>query len=724
MRKLIILRGAPASGKSTFIKEHNLEDYTLSADKIRLMFNSPEMNIDCREEIPQFNNQKTWNLLYSILEDRMKVGELTIIDAVHARTDESFPIYKKLAEKYRYRLYVLDFTDVPKEEVYKRNSSREDYKVVPEYVIDRTYKLFIKEKISSSFKIVKREDFDEIINTKPKNMDKYEHIHILGDIHGCCTALKNYFKEHPFNEQDAYIFLGDYFDRGLENFETFKYISEISQNENVTLLIGNHEDKLYKYAYDDEYRLDFGINKTIEEFEQNGLEKSEIRGFIKKLAQISYITFGKNTYLLNHGGIPYIPARPLDFYSTNSFIYGIGEYICNIDEIYDNFMKNRENKIIQIHGHRNYHKIKFDEYMYSLNLDGNIEHGNYLRVLTLNKNGNYEYTEIKNDIFDPDLKEKTSVYGLIQSFRDNKYIFEKDLGNNISSFNFSKNAFYNKVWNSLTTTSRGLFIDTKENKIVARSYNKFFNIGERKETTTVELESSLNFPVNFYLKYNGFLGILSVKNDELFFASKSTNEGSAVETFKKVFYSKYDQRKIEALKNKLSENNLTALFEVIDPIEDPHIIEYDEPKIVLLDMVYNKVEYEKISYEELKAFSKDTSIEIKELVYSVNNTQEFKDTYDLITSEDYKLKNTFVEGFVIEDFVGFMVKIKTDYYNKWKHMRTLMETVLTNKDFKIKCKSELEKSFIEYLKNKYENKDYDLENINIIEERKEFYKER
>ena len=34
MRNLFILRGAPASGKSTWIKENNLEPYTLSTDQI------------------------------------------------------------------------------------------------------------------------------------------------------------------------------------------------------------------------------------------------------------------------------------------------------------------------------------------------------------------------------------------------------------------------------------------------------------------------------------------------------------------------------------------------------------------------------------------------------------------------------------------------------------------------------------------------------------------
>ncbi len=52
MRKLVILRGAMGCGKSSFIKEHNLERFTLNSDQIRLMFNSPQMNVYYSEEIP------------------------------------------------------------------------------------------------------------------------------------------------------------------------------------------------------------------------------------------------------------------------------------------------------------------------------------------------------------------------------------------------------------------------------------------------------------------------------------------------------------------------------------------------------------------------------------------------------------------------------------------------------------------------------------------------
>ena len=69
-------------------------------------------------------NKKVWNLLFQILEDRMRKGELTFIDAMHIYS-EDLSIYKKLSEKYRYRLYIIDFTDIKYEELLNRNKQRE-----------------------------------------------------------------------------------------------------------------------------------------------------------------------------------------------------------------------------------------------------------------------------------------------------------------------------------------------------------------------------------------------------------------------------------------------------------------------------------------------------------------------------------------------------------------------------------------------------------------------
>jgi predicted kinase len=74
MRILTLFRGAPASGKSTFIKNNNLEQYSLCADNIRLLLQSPIMTTDGGYGVSQKNDKKVWELLFDILEQRMIRG--------------------------------------------------------------------------------------------------------------------------------------------------------------------------------------------------------------------------------------------------------------------------------------------------------------------------------------------------------------------------------------------------------------------------------------------------------------------------------------------------------------------------------------------------------------------------------------------------------------------------------------------------------------------------
>lgn len=720
MRKLFILRGAMASGKSTFIKDNNLEDFTLNADKIRLLFNSPEMTTNYSEMIPQFNNKKVWNLLFQILEERMSKGELTLIDAMNIYA-EDLSIYKKLAEKYRYRLYIIDFTNISYEELLKRNNQRDVKKWVPEESIKRVYKALQKEKIPKAFIVIKPKEFNKIIKSSPRNVNSYNKVHIFGDIHGCYNPLKEYFNDNDIKEDELYIFTGDYFDRGLENIEVYQFIKNNIEKNNFIFLTGNHEHRLYKYACDEEYKLDYDLKKTIEEIDGK-ISKSEIRGLVKGLSQIANIEFCGKHYIITHGGIPYFPEKSLDFYSTNSFIYGIDKYDIDIDKVYNEFMIKQKEKTYQVHGHRNYYGIEYNKYDYSYNLDGNIENGGYLRVLVLNNDGTEDYKMIKNDNYDPKLVEKENTYTLIDNLRKNKYIFEKELGENISSFNFSKEAFYNKVWNNMTTQARGLFIDTKNYLVVARSYNKFFNLDEREETKYDNLKNKLNYPAQFYLKYNGFLGILSLHNNELLFGTKSQLSGDFSDYFKSIFYNIMTEKQIEAIKNRLAKNESSMIFEVVDSINDKHIIEYEKDRLILLDEIYNSINYSKIDYNNLKDFAYQNKLEIKELVYTVNNSEEFEKIFCEIKKEEYTYNGQYIEGFVIEDSSGFMFKYKTEYYKKWKLLRSKMEKAIKNNDYKTKDNDELDTKFIKYLESKYKDNNIDITTINIIDERKEFEK--
>ena len=716
MRKLFILRGVMGSGKSTFLKDNNLDDYTLSADKIRILFNSPEMTCTYGEKIPQFNNTKVWNLLYQILEERMIKGELTFIDAMHVYKYD-LTEYKKLADKYRYRLYVIDFTDISLEELLERNKNRDMEKRVLEEVIKKLYRTIKKEKLSNAYKIIKPTEFKEVISELPRKCDMYEKVHIFGDIHGCYSPLREYFEKNPIQDDELYIFTGDYFDRGLENLKVFEFMKNNIGKKNFTFLVGNHEDRLYKYACDDEYKLDYDIKTTIDELENN-IKKSELRGIIKALNQISIIEYRGKVYMINHGGIPYYPDKSIEFYSTNSFIYGIDRYEVDIDKIYDAYMREKDNKIYQVHGHRNYHNIACNQYEYSYNLDGHIENGGNLRVLTLNSDGTVTIDEVKNNNYDPKLQEKQKIYDLIESLRNNEYILERELGNDISSFNFSRKAFNNRVWNYMTTRARGLFIDTKNYLAVARSYNKFFNMDERDETRYEVLKDKLKYPARFYLKYNGFLGILSVNNGEFIFATKSQVSGEFSDYFKNIFYEKYNEEQIEAIKERLINNNSSMVFEVIDFVNDKHIIEYDDNNVVLLDEIYNNVEYSKETYESLREFADSNNIRIKELAYVVNDEKEFEDLFKTIKAPEYKYNDRYIEGFVVEDSKGFMFKYKTEYYKRWKILRSRMEYAIKNNNFKPKEASD--EGFMKFLEDKYKDKNIDVDSVNIVTERADY----
>ena len=141
MRVLLLMRGAPGVGKSTYIHDNGLENYVLSADNIRMMYQSPVLQVDGKECVAPTNEKAVWTTLFELLEARMMRGEFVVIDATNSKTQE-MNRYKDLAQTYRYRIYCIDMTDVPIEECKRRNSLRPEYKQVPDAAIEKMYSRF------------------------------------------------------------------------------------------------------------------------------------------------------------------------------------------------------------------------------------------------------------------------------------------------------------------------------------------------------------------------------------------------------------------------------------------------------------------------------------------------------------------------------------------------------------------------------------------------------
>ena len=250
MRTLWILRGAPASGKSSWIKDHCLQNYTLSSDDLRLLVQSPATTLDGKPTITSKNDTQVWKLLYNLLEDKMRRGEFVIVDATHY-TNKSMYKYKDLISKYRYRAYYIDFSEgLSLEEHLERNRKREYLKQVPDEVIIKMYnQLQNQEPPSSTFKKLTPEEagyMASIYNNEYNNLkidltNDYDDIVVFGDIHGCYNPIKDYFDKHSYNEKTCYYSLGDLLDRGLQNKEVLEWVCDMLTRKNFFVIEGNHE---------------------------------------------------------------------------------------------------------------------------------------------------------------------------------------------------------------------------------------------------------------------------------------------------------------------------------------------------------------------------------------------------------------------------------------------------------------------------------------------------
>ena len=833
MRILVLMRGIPASGKSTWIANMGLSEYTLSADSLRLMASSPVLlpksknAIDLESTefaksqtldslaligINQQNDKQVWKLLFTLLEMRLKQGDFTIIDATHTSI-KALRAYETLANAYRYRLIVVDFSHIPLEVALQRNAYR-GYKSVPVDILESMYKTLQDSlTLPSRYLVLKADEIaplqdktcQSMLHFNPINLNTYTQIHHIGDIHGCFETFLNYLiytHSSPYSLQDAlhileqsqfapqicasflnpqnyYIFLGDYIDRGVQNAQVVRFLLGIMDLPNVCLLEGNHERWLYKWG-----KEELGANEfstfTLKNLEQGGISSKDTHRLYSKLRQCAYYTFDEKIILCTHGGLPTLPNNLL-LVATKQLIYGSGGYE-DMQECAKSFALSTASNTYQVFGHRNREKHPMRVYERNFALEGGVEFGGALRIAVLTKTplpyryatkaqnsklmaqsplmGVIRHTDNFTQIYMQNkhgsqelnaLHQSRSIFALLQKLRASVLIKEREFGE-LSSFNFTKEAFFSKQWNSLTCKARGLFIDTYNFRICARSYDKFFNYKEREETCDEAFKEKLTYPLNVFVKENGFLGIVSAKNandslkleSKLFITSKSDPTSPFAHIMRNLIAEslrKTAQDSIQEVESELYEElktrNLSLIFEVIHPQNDPHIIAYEKPQVILLDAIYNTPDYAKLPFAELCALGNKFGFICKEhkiTLHCWEEVSEFLHCENALESNSLfaqgKRKNGFIEGYVLEDSAGFMFKYKGAYYRAWKDLREIVEQCARTRALpKSKGKKwqgdsayyELEEKFIQWLCQYIEQNGFEsLESNSLIALREAF----
>ena len=563
-----------------------------------------------------------------------------------------------------------------------------------------------------------------------------------------------------------------------EEYSTKRYIEEVQEfykdRFDLSLDITNVLEKNYSVQSNRKQNpirsLEF-IKRTYPQIKD--INKTEIRRFCDRLAQMSYFKFNGQEYLVTHGGVPCMPTMKTQ---TIELIKGVGKYE-NHDKIDKQFVKNTAGYVYQIHGHRNIMRLplKHLNSCYYSNLEGQVEFGGCLRILEISKqnlvtvnvpvdmkmedvkslsnsvekqlqDGNtfittpnnvnlgvthqnhYDFIEIKNEVYDvPEVKEEEekSDVELLKEMYDSKWVQVKNLKDNVISFNFTRDAFEKDKWNTITTKARGLFVDKTDGHIVGRSFDKFFNYHQHETTEPAYMKEHIKWPLIGYRKENGFLGIVSKDQNGVHFFTKSSDEGDYVNWFIGVLCDNYDityynkrytdiynqslieqdlpakgsqLEVLEQMKNHLRctlapllEEGYSYVFECIDKDNDPHIIKYEDNKIVLLEVFKNQLKEEHLSWFELGEVEKKLGIPLKFKELEFNNWEEFEEWKDKfrqgITQWDCKH-----EGYVFEDQNGYRVKFKSSFYNFWKQMRALKDVLAggrTNKKI-YKTKEEIQ----------------------------------
>lgn len=151
MKKLILLQGASGTGKSSWVREHHMQCYTISADEIRqhlgLAVHTRRGNMPIIK-IKNHDDSITWDIFNKIINYRITQTDLTIVDNTNTSAIALDQMHD-LAKKYNCHVYLLDFmlqfesanhkfdnatVQRARDILLKRNSKRIMYPV-PKYVL-------------------------------------------------------------------------------------------------------------------------------------------------------------------------------------------------------------------------------------------------------------------------------------------------------------------------------------------------------------------------------------------------------------------------------------------------------------------------------------------------------------------------------------------------------------------------------------------------------------
>lgn len=282
---------------------------------------------------------------------------------------------------------------------------------------------------------------------------------------------------------------------------------------------------------------------------------------------------------------------------------------------------------------------------------------------------------------------------LLNEMASNELVRVKESGiPGVVACNFTRKAFYKGAWDEQTVRARGLFLDKNTGEVVARGYDKFFNVGQSGAPATIrdlateaarEAQDNEHYNVVLRKKHNGFLAIVAAVNGNLVVLSKSGVTAYSREA-ERILREQIGDAGCERLRRVLADNNLSATFECISK-NDPHMVYYTRDEMIFLDFIYNAPDYDPMPLDA--AFTVIRTVdplmpvaESKTLAYWWM-WENATDLAGIITRMAEKASHERSEGYVISYGGGRMAKIKSRWYTRAKWLRPMVQNVILRGDY-------------------------------------------
>ncbi len=311
---LVLLVGASSSGKSTFAKKYFLPTEILSSDYCRALVSDDENNLAATDE--------AFEVLHYIAARRLKLGKLTVIDALNLRKEDRSKLVQLAKDNYALAAAIV--LETPIKKLFDRHEERTD-RNFSKHILEKQYDDFKR-----SMKTIEREGFSYTYFLNPEEEIKIHRqklwnnkneergaFDIIGDIHGCFDELMELFSKLDYKiernadghfeiqnpENRRAIFLGDLIDRGNKSPDVLRLVMDMVKAQKAFCICGNHDEKLYKFLNGKNVNLNHGLDKTIKQLESTSKEfKTEVKEFLKGL--IAHYVLDDGKLVVAHGGLP------------------------------------------------------------------------------------------------------------------------------------------------------------------------------------------------------------------------------------------------------------------------------------------------------------------------------------------------------------------------------------------------------------------------------------